>query len=154
MAGTEIQTPDERLFRAHVTSGNFRAIEDRGDWRLLRVRWPHVLVAVAAAERPNGPTHFVLSAEVSGYAGQAPAGMLWDLARSQPLSTDLLPKGDRAAIAFRSGMIYTPFDRAGLASHSEWRQQNPRDAWTSERDFAFYLRKVWDLVNAGDYQGI
>jgi hypothetical protein len=121
---------------------------------VLSIRWPIVLVAVAAADRANGPTHFVVKGEMSGYPGQAPAGMLWDLARSQALPAELIPKGERAAIAFRSGMLYTPFDRAGLASHGDWVQLHPRDAWTAHRDFAFYLHKVWDLVNAGDYQGI
>lgn len=153
--------PDERTFRAHLDGGRFRAGVAAGRWRLVEVGWPHSLIAVSAAERANSPSEFVLRLEANGYSTIAPTGSVWDVETNTWLAPERRPKGERAAQLFRTDgwaggatAMYAPWDRVGLASHPDWAQKHPLEAWNPTRDISFVLTNVHDVLNADDYLGV
>jgi hypothetical protein len=150
--------PDERALRAHVTGARFQIGVDRGEWRLAGITWPHVLIAVAAAERPDSPTEVGLRFELSGYPTTAPIAAPWDLERDTPLDTSKWPKGDRVGKAFnpswKTDALYIPCDRAALPGHDGWKGQHPKYLWDGGKDITFYLRLVHEMLNDEDYQGV
>jgi hypothetical protein len=153
--------PDERTFRVHVDGGRFRAGVAAGQWRLLEIDWPSSLIAVSAAERPDSPNEFVLKLELNGYAHTAPTGSVWDADTQTWLAADRRPKGERAAMLFRTDgwaggatAMYAPWDRVGLQAHPEWAQKHPLEAWNPTRDISFVLSNVHEVLNADDYLGV
>lgn len=153
--------PDERTLRTHLAGGGFRAGEAGGRWRLVDLTWPYVTVAVAAAERPNGPSEFVLRLECTGYPHAAPTGGIWDLDSGTSLPADRRPKGPRALQLFRTDgwhgaatAMYAAWDRAGLQAHPEWAQRYPLLAWNPGRTLTFILDNVHEVINADDYLGL
>jgi len=42
--------PDERALRADIAKPAFRLAQAEGRWHLVGIAWPHVLVAVTAAD--------------------------------------------------------------------------------------------------------
>ena len=154
---TKALTPDERVFRAHVASARFQAGVDRGEWRLVEIAWPHVVIAVSAAPRENGPDEFGLRFDLTGYPAAAPTAAPWDLAEDAPLDPGGWPKGERVGRAFNPGWkrdaLYIACDRTALVDHQNWITQHPRYLWSPKEDITFYLRLVHELVNDDDYQG-
>lgn len=153
--------PDERTFRVHLDGGRFRAGVAAGHWRLVEINWPHSLIEVSAAERPNSPSEFVLRLELSGYSTVAPTGSVWDTQAQCWLAPAQRPKGERAGALFRTDQwtggataMYAPWDRIGLSSHPHWAQQHPLEAWNPTRDISFVLTNVHEVLNADDYLGI
>jgi hypothetical protein len=150
--------PDERAFQAYVEGARFQSGVDRGEWRLVTVDWPHVVIAVSAAARPNGPSEFALQFDLAGYPVDAPPAAPWDLERDQPLDPDRWPKGDRVGRAFNPNWnpnaLYIPCDRAAIRDHGHWLTQYRRYVWDATRDITFYLRLVHELVHDADYQGV
>lgn len=131
-----------------------------GQWRLVSVAWPLVLVAVAAAERTGSPSEFVIRFELTGYPHTAPTGSLWDVDADVSLPAERRPKGERGQLfridAWTGGAtaMYAPWDRVALQSHPDWAQKYPHDAWNPTRDLSFILAKVREVLNADDYLGI
>jgi hypothetical protein len=156
-----VMAPDERAVGEHLRSGRFLAGAAAGQWRLISVAWPHTLVAVSAAERPNSPGEFALRFESTGYPNTTPTGGLWDVGTGTPLPAAHRPKGERVAQLFRSDgwaggatAMYAPWDRMGLQAHPDWAQRHPQDAWNPTRDLSFILAKVHEVLNADDYLGV
>ena len=153
--------PDERALLEHLRGGRFLSGVVEGHWRLISVTWPFAMVAVSAAKRPNSPSEFVLRFELNGYPHVAPTSGLWDIETDSSLAVDRRPKGERAALLFRSdgwdggsGAMYAPWDRMGLKAHSDWAQKYSHDAWNPTRDLSFILTKIYEVLNADDYLGI
>ena len=71
---TSVCLPDERAFRADIGKPAclFASAQDR--WRVVKIAWPFVFFAVAAADGRE----FVLRLDCSGYPHEAPTGGLWD----------------------------------------------------------------------------
>jgi hypothetical protein len=156
-----VVAPDEYTAQQHLAGAAFQAGAAQGRWRLVDVRWPFVLLAVSAAERPCGPAEFVLRLEMSGYPHIAPTGSLWDCDQDCSLAAERRPKGDRAAQLFRTDgwtggptAMYAPWDRVGLQSHPDWAQAYPREAWHPNRDVTFILANVHQILTADDYLGV
>ena len=152
-------SPDELAVRAALDSGAFQSGVDDGRWRLFEFEWPVGVFAVSAALRANSPTEFGLRINLSGYPQQAPTAEPWSIGRRERLAASERPTGERAAHVFRSDWeqgraLYAPWDRVGLAAHSEWTSQYPNYAWHPGRDLAFFLRCVYDLLNDDDYLGV
>lgn len=153
--------PDERALREHLAGGRFQAGAAAGRWRLIEVAWPYALIAVSAADRPDSPSEFVIRFELTGYPYTAPTGGLWDIASDSSLPADQRPKGERAAVLFRTDgwtggatAMYAAWDRIGLQSHSDWAQKHPLEAWNPTRDISFILSRVHEVLNADDYLGV
>ena len=153
-------SPDERVFRAHLTSARFREGVERGRWRVVgEVTWPVVLVAIAAAPRVNAPCEYVLRIDLSGYPETAPTAMPWNLATGGALKEEERPKGTQVSHVFRTDWesgraLYAPFDRVALSAHPNWRTTHPRRAWDSSKDLAWLLQVLHEMLNNDDYTGI
>ncbi|MCW2690810.1 MAG: hypothetical protein JWR37_5700 [Mycobacterium sp.] len=152
--------PDERLLRAHLAGGAFRAGEVCGRWQLVGLTWPYLTVIVAAASRPDSPKEFALRFECAGYPNVAPTGGIWDLDSDISLSAAARPKGARAAQLFRTDSwqggataMYAAWDRIGLQAHPDWAEKYPRLAWNPKRTIVFILDNVHEVLNADDYLG-
>ncbi len=152
-----VMTPDERTFRAHLDRASFQAGVDRGRWRVAGIAWPHAIIAVAAAPRPDSPPEFHLRLELTGYPQQAPIVTPWDPATGAVLAADKRPRGEIVSFVFRSDWnggtaLYAPYDRIGLG-HGNWAAEHPGHAWNSSRDVTFVLCHVHRLLNSEDYLG-
>ena len=72
------------------------------------------------------------------------------------------PKGkddSRFAKVFRTDWnkgraFYHPYDRVAAEGHPDWRTQQPRLVWTSERSIVDYLEEIRSLLNSDDYVGV
>jgi hypothetical protein len=153
--------PDERTFRAHVAGGRFRAGVAAGQWRLIELSWPFALIAVSAAERPGGPSEFVIRFELAGYPATAPTGGLWDTGSGKSHPDERRPKGERAGSLFRTDgwtggplAMYAAWDRLGLQAHPDWAQTHRLQAWNATREISFILSRVHEVLNANDYLGV
>lgn len=156
----EIAHPDARVLFAHLDEGPFMSGADRGYWRSILVMWPHVLIAVSAAPRPNSPQEYVLRFDCSNYPQAAPTARPWDVERNAPLTPARWPTGrDRVAKVFRPDWkggecLYLPCDRIALEGHDAWHKQHPHLIWTAASDITLYLGAVHELLNSSDYTGV
>jgi hypothetical protein len=155
-----VASPDERAVRQHLRSGRFLAGAAAGKWRLISLVWPVALIAVSAAERPNGPGEFVLRLDLSGYPQDGPTGGVWDPEADVSLPADRRPKGRRVGQVFRADgweggtAMYAPWDRVALRGHPGWRQAYTQEVWSPTRDLSFVLGSIHELLNSDEYVGV
>lgn len=153
-----VQTPDERTFRAHIKAGAFLRGQARGRWRLIKVDWPHAVIAVSAAPRVGSPEEYGFRFELTNYPQSPPTAQPWDIEHERPLETTRWPTGrSRLAGAFNPAWnvqaLYLPCDRLAIAGHDAWAVQHPSMIWQSTGDITQYLRIIHELLNSGDYTG-
>jgi hypothetical protein len=151
--------PDRLAVEADLKSVRFRLGSEAGRWRLIELAWPHALIAVSAAPREGAPGEFVLRLELSGFPQSAPTACVWDRETGAVLAAEFRPKGPRANQVFSSlsegQALYAPWDRVAIEGHApEWAGRWPRLMWHPERDLAFFLKNVHDVLNGDDYVGI
>ena len=153
-------SPDERSLREHVSSVRFQEGVGRGRWRVMGdIVWPIVLVAVAAGQRDNAPSEYVLRFDLTGYSETAPTATPWNPTTGDVLEQELRPKGERVGHVFRTDWehgkaLYAPFDRLALSSHSDWSKKYPRRVWDSSKDLTWFLQILHEMLNNDDYTGI
>lgn len=152
------ETPDERTFRLHLTGGAFLRGMVRGRWRLVKVTWPHAVIAVSAALRPGSPTEYGFRFELTNYPQVPPTARPWDLEHDQSLAPTRWPTGrSRLAAAFNPGWnpqaIYIPCDRLAIQGHDGWLTQHPSMIWRPTGDITQYLSILHELLTSGDYSG-
>lgn len=154
--------PDEAAAREHLAGGAFRLGLTLSRWREPRLEWPHLLVNVAAAERPGAPAWYPFRLELSNYPAQAPLGEFWDRAADTKLAPDRWPTGtpdSRPAAILRPDWalnqhgLYAAFDRSGISTHPDWHQNHPAEAWAAHHTLTDYLEYVHDLLASPDYTG-
>jgi hypothetical protein len=150
----------EKVLRAHLDAGPFLSGVDRGRWRLVALSWPHVIIAVSAAERSGAPPEYTFRFECSGYPQTAPTAQPWSEFDNVPLPPERWPGGrSRVPAAFnpswKSGQaLYLPCDRLAIQGHDPWLTQHPSMIWSPRRDITQYLHVVYDLLNSSDYSGL
>jgi hypothetical protein len=151
--------PDRLLLEADLAAPEFRCGEIEGRWRHVGTNWSHVVIAVAAAERPNAPSEYGFRFECTGYRQRAVAGQPWDLAAHSPLAAAKWPSG-RSIVpsVFNPGWqqgtsLYLPCDRVAMEGHDQWRSQYPSRLWQPARGIICYLEQIYDLLNQDDYTG-
>ena len=152
------RTPDERTFREHVAGGAFRRGAARGRWRLVRIDWPHAVIAVSAATRSGSPSEYGFRFELSNYPQLTPTAEPWEQTHDRPLEASRWPTGrSRVAAAFNPGWnahaIYIPCDRLAIQGHDAWLSQHPSMIWRPTGDITQYLAIIYELLNSGDYTG-
>ena len=152
--------PDERTLRNHLEQPAFVEGVARGRWRVMgQVDWPHVLVAVSAAQRDSGPPEFFLRFNLDGYPASAPTVTPWDPETGDKLDFDRRPKGEVVGHIFRTDWedgyaLYAPFDRVALKRHPDWSQKYSGQAWIPSKDLAWVLRQLHRLLNDDLYLGV
>ena len=156
---SEPMSPDERVFREHLKRAAFTRGVDERRWRLLRIAWPHVWIAVRAALRDGAPEEFVLRFELSNYPTAAPTATPWDEVTGAMLAAAGRPKGNRVGMALKAEWeggvaLYIPCDRIAIVGHGAWVAQHPAWIWDSSKDITLYLRLVHEMLNDEDYTGV
>src|SRR5262245_31095181 len=102
--------PDQKAVQADLADGPFLIGVTKGQWGLADVSgfsegisWPHVMLWVAAAQRPNAPNRFYIRLDCQDYPTLPPTGTVWDLADNQQLPPSRRPKGvGQVAMMFRT----------------------------------------------------
>jgi hypothetical protein len=152
----------KECFREHVATPAFQEGVAAGRWELIedpRVGWPHVLIWIAAPARPKGPDRWVFRFDLKDYPEKGPTAMPWDVTANAKLDPTLWPKGSGdVAMAFRTNWngatsLYTPWDRAGMDSHSNWKTEFPGVAWKPTKTIVQYLHLTHELLATSDYHG-
>jgi hypothetical protein len=148
----------ERLLRDDLDGAAFSAGVDRGYWRLRELSWPHAVIEIAAAARPNGPEWFGFRFDLIGYPA-APTAQPWDADVRGPLPPARWPGGcDRIQRAFnptwRMDAVYVPMDRLAFEGHDAWRTQYSAYLWDEAGDITQYLRLLHSMLNDDGYHGV
>lgn len=150
--------PDERAFRAHVSTGRFAAGVDAGEWRLLGdITWPHAVVAVAAAPRAGAPEEYAFRFELSDYPNTAATAAVWNAAEQRVATEAERPKVTYTPSPFRSdwmNALYIPCDRVAVQTHTDWPTQYPGDLWDPARGISKYLIYVHARLHEDAYIGL
>lgn len=153
-------SPDRLLLEQDLATPEFRRGEIEGRWRQIAIRWPHVIVAVSAPERPKSPNEFVFRFECTGYREVPVTGQPWDLAADGSLPGGQWPTGPSiVASVFRPGWkkgqcLYLPCDRMAIEGHDNWRHEHPNRLWQPKRGIICYLEQLYELFNQSDYSGV
>jgi hypothetical protein len=152
--------PDRLLLEADLAASEFRAGEIEGRWRPGTIAWPHVIIAVAAPPRPQGPAEFAFRFECTGYRQTPATAQPWDLRTSGPLAPKDWPTGRSIVPSvfrpeWREGRcLYLPCDRLSIEGHPNWIAEHPSRLWNSKRGIICYLEQLYDLFHQGDYSGV
>lgn len=152
--------PDRLLLEKDLAAPEFRCGEFEGRWRLIGIEWPHVLVAVSAAERPGAPAEYGFRFECSGYRQTPATGRPWDMASDTPLPFARWPTGKHILPSvfrpdWKDGTaLYLPCDWHAIEGHDGWVHQHPSRLWQPSRGILCYLEQVYDLLNQSDYTGL
>lgn len=151
--------PSQLLLARDLAAPEFRCGQVDGRWRLISQSWPHVVIAVSAAPRPDSPVEFGLRFECSGYPQVAVTAQPWNLATDVPLAAHLWPRGKLILPSvfrpeWKGGTcLYLPCDRVSMNGHEVWVRQHPNRLWQPARGIICYLEQVHDLLNQDDYTG-
>lgn len=137
--------PSLRRLQRDLVAADFESGVTSGLWRLIRLEWPQLLVAITAGDgRELG-----MKLLVDNYPAQAPAGQPWDLQTDVALGSSHWPTGGTAPQVFRldwsianGNAPYMACDRIALGGHPDWPTSHPPRAWNPSRTIDFYLREV------------
>ena len=143
-----MDAPDRRAFKADVAKAAFRLGEAEGYWRLIRIEWPIVLVAVAAKSRGE----YVLRLDCTDYPQEPPTGGPWDLERNAILEFNQWPQGERVETVFRQNWengsaLYMPCDRVSIKTHPNWHTEMPSKIWRPSDGIVQHLEFIHELLN-------
>lgn len=137
--------------QANLVSPRFLAGVARGQWRVVNVDLPILIIAVASLERDGRDGSYDFRFETSGFPGQAPEVRIWDLQQSAVLAPSRRPSGSpRVAEAFKhwgDDTVYRPWDRRAGA-HGNWPQLYPQLVWHPNRGLAFILEDLHGLLTS------
>jgi hypothetical protein len=163
-----MESPDQRLFAADLLSAEFRNGVVNGWWGVpatdvppADMKWPQVILWMAAAARENAPDRFYVSLDAAGYRSVPPTGTFWDPATKSALEVARRPKGkaeSRFARVFRTdwnnAAFYHPYDRVAAESHKQWATEQPHLIWDSNHTIVDYLAEFHGLLQSGEYLGV
>lgn len=149
--------PDEREFRAHTSAGRFSSGVDAGEWRLVSIEWPHVIIAISAAVRENAPSEYFFRFELSGYPNVAATAGVWNLDEHRVATEAERPKVTYLPSPFRSdwmNALYIPCDRIAVQTHTAWPNEYPGDLWDPAKGISKYLIYVHLRLHEDAYTGL
>jgi hypothetical protein len=156
----QVLPPDRLMLEADLGAPPFRCGQIGGKWRHVATHWPHVLIAVSAAERAGAPAEYGFRFECSGYRQTPVIGRPWDLDKNAPLPPPRWPTGRSIVPSvfrpeWKAGeCLYLPCDRISIDGHQNWVHEHPNRLWQPERGIVCYLEQVYDLLNQSDYAGV
>jgi len=154
-----VVAPDQLLLDHDLAAPEFRCGEIEGRWRHVVTTWPHAVIAVSAAERPNSPREYAFRFECSGYRQTPVTAQPWDLDANSPLPFSRWPTGKSILPSifrpeWKGGQcLYLPCDRISIEGHDNWRNEHPSRLWQPRRGIICYLEQLYDLLHQGDYSG-
>lgn len=152
--------PDRLMLETDLAAAEFRCGEAEGRWRHVATSWPHVIVAVAAPDRPKSPSEFFFRFECTGYRHKPVTAQPWDAGRDAPLPFASWPTGNSHVKAvfrpdWKKGQcLYLPCDRLSIEGHDEWLTKYPSRLWNATRGLICYLEQIYDLLHHSDYTGV
>ena len=152
--------PDRLLLEGDLAAPEFRCGQFEGRWRHTSTTWPHVIIAITAAERPNSPKEFGFRFECTGYRQCPATAQPWDIVTNSALEGPRWPKGKSIVPSvFRPDWkhgtcLYLPCDRISIEGHDKWRTEHPSRLWQPERGIICYLEQIYELLNQSDYTGV
>lgn len=152
--------PDSLLLQQDLAAPEFRCGEIEERWRHIYTRWPHVVIAISAPPRPNGPPEFAFRFECTGYRQTPVSAQPWGITTDAPLQFPKWPTGPSIIPSiFRTGWknghsLYLPCDRMSIEGHDGWRTQHPSRLWQPSRGIICYLEQLYDLFHQSDYSGV
>lgn len=150
-----VTPPDEQVLRLHLESGRFLSGVAAGRWRLVALKWPHLVVGIAARDGIEYGFRF----QCADYPRTAVTAQPWNLENDAALLENLWPTGrDRVPKAFNPGWkngtcLYLPCDRQSIEGHDQWRNEHPALLWDPEKGICKYLGIIHELLNSSDYGG-
>lgn len=151
---------DEQAALEDLASARFADGVNRGKWRVVaQLIWPHAVIAVSAASRPNSPSEFHFRVDFDRYRDRGPSFIPWDSLNGHVLPVAMRPKGGYLDQIFRQtwgdlDALYVPWDGATLERKQEWRNKYPSQTWNQTTDLAWTLQHLYDILHHGDYVGI
>ena len=142
----------ERAFRDHAERPDFQLGVLLGRWRILRVAWPVVDIAVNARDGTAWGFRF----QLDGYPAELPNARPCDVTSGQPLPAQQWPKGvGRVAAVFaphwNANALYLPCDRFALPGHSRWTHTHPELLWRPAKGIIHYLEIIHELLSSNSY---
>lgn len=152
--------PDLALLELDLAAPDFRCGELQERWRKAGTQWPHVKIAVSAAERPGAPDSYGFRFECSGYRETPPIGQPWDLDADAPLPANRWPTGKAIVPSvfrpdWKGGQcLYLPCDRMSMEGHGNWINEHPNRLWQPMRGIVCYVEQIYDLLNQNHYSGV
>ncbi len=152
--------PDYQALLADLKRPNFLLGVSGGRWRLISLEWPHLVLAISAAQRPDSPVEYCFRFECTGYPRIPATGRAWDSAANAPLPVAKWPGGkQRVPMVFRpewknGECLYVPCDRQSIEGHDNWRVQLASMCWVESIGIVRYLEVVHELINSQDYTGL
>jgi hypothetical protein len=152
--------PDRLLLEQDLAAAEFRCGEAEGRWRFVSIKWPYVVIAISAPERPGAPAEFGFRFECSGYRQTPVTAQPWNISRDAPLATVAWPKGLTLFSAvfrpeWKNGQcLYLPCDRLSIEGHTDWPSKYPSRLWNPARGIICYLEQLYDLFHHSDYSGV
>jgi len=155
-----VNAPDHLLIDGDLAAPEFRRSEIEGRWRHVATSWPHVVIAVSAAQRPGAPVEYGFRFECTGYRQSPATGQPWDLESNVALALTRWPTGQSIVPSvFRpqwqdGRCLYLPCDRIAIQGHANWHHEHPSRLWNPARGIVCYLEQLHDLLNSNDYTGV
>lgn len=151
--------PDQLLLDQDLAAPSFRCGEIEGRWRHITTTWPHAVIAVSAAARPDAPEEYAFRFECRGYRQTAVTAQPWDADKNAPLAPAQWPGGKSIVPSvFRPDWkggecLYLPCDRLSIQGHDNWHHEHPSRLWQPARGIICYLEQLYDLLDQSDYTG-
>lgn len=160
MKWIRLHPPDQLLLEQDLVAPEFRCGEIDGRWRRGAMRWPHLILAVTAPERPNAPTEYGFRFECTGYRQTPVTAQPWDIEADAPLPAARWPTGPSIVSSvfrptWKQGQcLYLPCDRMSIEGHENWRNEHPSRLWQPARGIICYLEQIHELFYQSDYSGV
>lgn len=153
--GTDNLDPDRQTYERHLRAVRFRAGLEEGRWQVLESNFPHLYVRIVGTDpetRASAVQDFHL--DCAGYPLPGPFVERWDFAigfRPPPPASGNCSPGFCDALKDWNyapgihGGIYRAWQRYA-ALHNNWAQKRPDEAWHQQREIAFLMERLYDLV--------
>jgi hypothetical protein len=146
-------SPDEAIFRDHLTGAPFQSGADAGKWALQgQIAWPTAVFWIQSATRFVAAGRVLLKFDLQNYPQLAPTASPWDDEKHDLLNPEVWPKGPGNVSAvfnprWNPRALYAPCDRVAMQGHEAWMTKFPQWWWNSSFTFVHYLEFVHRCLN-------
>lgn len=146
--------PDRKTFEAHLRSARFVAGVEEGRWKVLKSAFPDLYVSITGRDPDTG---YVLTQDFhlicDNYPAPGPYVERWNFeagsrppppSEGSPGYVDAMKNWDASGNVH--GGIYRAWQRHA-AGHNGWAEKRPDEAWHRERELAFVMERLYELVS-------